>query len=163
MIAAARMKQPRLLIALDLNDARLDMAKRCGADLGINPSKADAIDEVRKLTDGYGCDVYIEATGHPKAVVDGLQMIRKLGTFVEFSVMREPVTVDWTIIGDTKELDVHGAHLSPHTYPVAIRMLEQGLLPIEEIVTQRMPLADFQKGIDLVASGETSIKVTLEP
>ena len=42
-------------------------------------------------------------------------------------------------------------------------MLEQGLLPIEEIVTQRMPLADFQKGIDLVASGTTSIKVTLEP
>jgi threonine dehydrogenase-like Zn-dependent dehydrogenase len=163
MIAAARMKSPRLLVAVDLNDARLEMAKRCGADIGINPTKVDAIDEVRKLTDGYGCDVYIEATGHPQAVIDGLQMIRKLGTFVEFSVMREPVTVDWTIIGDTKELDIHGAHLSPHTYPVAIRMLEQRLLPIEEIVTQRMPLADFQKGIDLVASGATSIKVTLEP
>ena len=90
-------------------------------------------------------------------------MIRKLGTFVEFRVMREPVTVDWTIIGDTKELDIHGAHLGPDTYPVAIQMLEQGLLPIEEIVTQRMPLADFQRGIDLVASGATSIKVTLEP
>ena len=118
---------------------------------------------MKKLTDGYGCDVYIEATGHPQAVIDGLAMIRKLGTFVEFSVMREPVTVDWTIIGDTKELDIHGAHLSPHTYPVAIRMLEQGLLPMDEIVTQRMPLAEFQAGIDLVASGKTSIKVTLEP
>jgi threonine dehydrogenase-like Zn-dependent dehydrogenase len=42
-------------------------------------------------------------------------------------------------------------------------MLEQGLLPMDEIVTQRMPLADFQAGIDLVASGKTSIKVTLEP
>ena len=163
MFAAAKMKSPRLLIAIDLQDARLEMAKRCGADIGLNPTKVDVIEEVRKLTDGYGCDVYIEATGHPKAVVDGLQMIRKLGTFVEFSVMREPVTVDWTIIGDSKELNIHGAHLSPHTYPVAIRMLEQGLLPIEEIVTQRMPLADFQKGIDLVASGATSIKVTLEP
>ncbi len=163
MFAAAKMKSPRLLIAIDLQDARLEMAKRCGADIGLNPTRVDVIEEVRKLTDGYGCDVYIEATGHPKAVVDGLQMIRKLGTFVEFSVMREPVTVDWTIIGDSKELNIHGAHLSPHTYPVAIRMLEQGLLPIEEIVTQRMPLADFQKGIDLVASGATSIKVTLEP
>jgi threonine dehydrogenase-like Zn-dependent dehydrogenase len=163
MIAAARMKQPARLIAIDLNDARLEMALRCGADIGLNATKVDVVDEVRKLTDGYGCDVYIEATGHPKAVVDGLHMIRKLGTFVEFSVMREPVTVDWTIIGDSKELNIHGAHLSPHTYPVAIRMLEQGLLPIEEIVTQRMPLADFQKGIDLVASGATSIKVTLEP
>ena len=163
MFAAARMKGPKLLIAVDLNDARLEMAKRCGADIGLNPTKVDVVAEVRKLTDGYGCDVYIEATGHPQAVVDGLQMIRKLGTFVEFSVMREPVTVDWTIIGDSKELDIHGAHLSPHTYPVAIRMLERGLLPMDEIVTQRLPLADFQAGIDLVASGKTSIKVTLEP
>jgi erythritol/L-threitol dehydrogenase len=163
MVAAARMKGPALLVAVDLNDARLDMARRCGADLGLNPTRVDVVDEVRKLTGGYGCDVYIEATGHPQAVVDGLAMIRKLGTFVEFSVMREPVTVDWTIIGDSKELNIHGAHLSPHSYPVAIRMLEQGLLPIDEIVTQRMPLADFQKGIDLVASGATSIKVTLEP
>jgi erythritol/L-threitol dehydrogenase len=163
MFAAARMKGPALLIAIDLNDDRLAMAKRCGADLGLNPTGVDTVEEVRKLTGGYGCDVYIEATGHPQAVVDGLSMIRKLGTFVEFSVMREPVTVDWTIIGDTKELTIHGSHLSPHTYPVAIRMLERGLLPMEEIVTQRLPLADFQKGIDLVASGKTSIKVTLEP
>ena len=117
MIAAARMKQPAQLIAVDLNDARLEMARRCGADIGLNPTKVDVVDEVRKLTGGYGCDVYIEATGHPQAVVDGLHMIRKLGTFVEFSVMREPVTVDWTIIGDSKELDIHGAHLSPAHLP----------------------------------------------
>jgi threonine dehydrogenase-like Zn-dependent dehydrogenase len=90
-------------------------------------------------------------------------MIRKLGTFVEFSVMREPVTVDWTIIGDSKELNVHGAHLGPYCYPVAIRMIEQGLLPMAEIVTHRLPLKDYQKGIDMVLSGVTSVKVTLEP
>ena len=97
------------------------------------------------------------------AVQQGLQMIRKLGTFVEFSVMREPVTVDWTIIGDTKELNIHGAHLGPHCYPVAIKMVEQGLLPMDEIITHQLPLADFQQGIDLVASGTQSIKVTLQP
>ena len=123
----------------------------------------DAVEEVRRLTDGYGCDVYIEATGHPAAVVQGLHMIRKLGTFVEFSVMREPVTVDWTIIGDSKELNVHGAHLGPHCYPVAIRMLQEGRLPMDDIITHRMPLAKFQEGLDLVASGAASIKVTLEP
>ena len=90
-------------------------------------------------------------------------MIRKLGTFVEFSVMREPVTVDWTIIGDSKELNIHGSHLGPYCYPVAIRMLGQNLLPMDEIVTHRVPLEDFQKGLDLVASGLTSVKVTLEP
>ncbi len=65
MVAAARMKSPALLIALDLNDRRLEIAKACGADLGLNPHSVDVIDEVHKLTDGYGCDVYIEATGHP--------------------------------------------------------------------------------------------------
>jgi len=163
MIAAARLKNPRLLIALDLSDQRLEVAQACGADLGLNPGKVDVIDEVRQLTDGYGCDVYIEATGHPAAVEQGLHMIRKLGTFVEFSVMREPVTVDWTIIGDTKELNIHGAHLSPYCYPVAIDMLQKGLLPMEHIVTHQMPLASFQEGIDLVGAGDRSIKVTLVP
>ncbi|MEZ4606158.1 MAG: alcohol dehydrogenase catalytic domain-containing protein [Deinococcales bacterium] len=163
MIAAAKMKGPATIIALDLNDERLEVAKRCGADIGLNPRKVDVIAKVRELTEGYGCDVYIEATGHPSAVEQGLHMIRKLGTFVEFSVMRDLVTVDWTIIGDSKELNVHGSHLGPYCYPVAIRMLEQGLLPMDDIVTHRMPLSDFQKGIDMVASGLTSVKVTLEP
>ncbi len=163
MIAAARMKNPRLLISLDLNDERLDVARACGADLGLNPSEVDVVDEVQRLTEGYGCDVYIEATGHPKAVEQGLLMIRKLGTFVEFSVMREPVTVDWTLIGDTKELNIHGAHLGPYCYPIAIAMLQKDLLPMDRIVTHQFPLAEFQAGIDFVASSDRSIKVTLEP
>ena len=163
MVAAARLKSPGLLISLDLNDERLDVARACGADLGLNPGKVDVVDEVQKLTDGYGCDVYIEATGHPVAVEQGLLMIRKLGTFVEFSVMREPVTVDWTLIGDSKELNIHGAHLGPYCYPIAIDMLQKGLLPMDRIVTHQFPLAEFQAGIDFVASSDRSIKVTLEP
>ena len=163
MVAAARMKSPALLIALDLDDKRLEVARACGADLGLNPSSVDVVAEVRKLTGGYGCDVYIEATGHPAAVEQGLHMICKLGTFVEFSVMRELVTTDWTIIGDTKELNIHGAHLSPHCYPTAIRMLERGLLPMDRIVTHQLPLEHFQEGIDLVADGRESVKVTLNP
>ena len=163
MIAAARMKSPAQIIALDLSEQRLELARRCGADIGLSPGETDVVARVRELTDGYGCDVYIEASGHPVAVEQGLQMIRKLGTFVEFSVMREPVTVDWTIIGDTKELDIHGAHLSPHTYPVAIRMLTEGLLPIDDIVTHTLPLEKFQEGLDLVADGRRSVKVALIP
>ena len=163
MVAAARLKNPRLLIALDLNDRRLEVAKACGAELGLNPMHLDVVDEVMQLTDGYGCDVYIEATGHPAAVEQGLQMAARLGTFVEFSVMREPVTVDWTIIGDTKELDVLGAHLSPYCYPIAIDMLSKRLLPMDQILTHTLPLSDFQRGIELVADGSDSIKVTLTP
>ena len=139
------------------------IAKLCGADLTLSPRQIDVIDEVQILTDGYGCDVYIEATGYPAAVEQGLHMIRKLGTFVEFSVMREPVTVDWTIIGDSKELNIHGAHLSPYTYPIAIAMLEKQLLPMDKIMTHQLPLSSFQEGMDMVANGKQSIKVTLTP
>ena len=163
MVAAARLRGPRLLIVIDFNEQRLEIAKRCGADLGLNPAKVDVIDEVLKLTDGDGCDVYIEATGHPSAVKQGLEMIRRLGTFVEFSVMREPVTVDWTIIGDLKELTIHGSHLSPYCYPIAIDMLGKGLLPMDDIITHTLPLRDFQQGIELVAAGTQSIKVALLP
>lgn len=163
MVAAARLKNPRLLIAIDLNEDRLDIAKLCGADLTLNLRQTDVVDEVLKLTDGYGCDVYIEATGYPAAVEQGLRMIRKLGTFVEFSVMREPVTVDWTIIGDTKELNIHGSHLSPYTYPIAIDMLAKGLLPMDRIMTHQLPLSNFHQGMDLVANGAESVKVTLTP
>ena len=46
----------------------------CGADIVMNPSKCDVVSEIRKLTDNYGCDVYIEASGHPSAVVQGYIM-----------------------------------------------------------------------------------------
>ena len=163
MIAAAHLKHPHTLVVLDMDDKRLDVAKACGADVLLNPRKVDVVDEVLNMTDGYGCDVYIEATGHPAAVEQGLRMIRKLGTFVEFSVMREPVTTDWTVIGDTKELNIHGAHLGPYCYPIAIDMIAKGLLPMDRIVTHQLPLAQFQQGIDLVEAGNQSIKVTLTP
>lgn len=44
-------------------------------------------------------------------MVNGLNLIRKLGTFVAFGVFGEPTSADWSIIGDRKELNIHGAHL----------------------------------------------------
>lgn len=163
MIAGAKAKSPSKVIALDMSDAKLDLARASGADITINISKEDAVEKVKSLTDGYGADVYLEATGHPSAVIQGLSMLRKLGTFVEYSVFGSDVTVDWTIISDDKELDVRGAHLGPHCWPAAIRMIESGALPLDRICTHQLPLADFKKGLDLVADGTQSIKVSLIP
>ena len=163
MVAAARMKNPGCLIAVDVQDNRLEVAKQCGADVLLNPRNVDVVMEVRGLTEGYGCDVYIEATGHPAAVEQGLHMIRKLGRFVEFSVMRELVTVDWTIIGDTKELDIYGSHLSPYSYPLAIDMLIKGKIPVRSIVTHQFPLEAYKEAFQVASSGVESIKVVLNP
>ncbi len=163
MVAAARLKNPGCLIALDLRPNRLEVAKKCGADLVLNPDEVDVVSEVRKLTGDYGCDVYIEATGNPQAVPQGLRMIRHLGTFVEFSVFNGSTTVDWTIIGDTKELNIHGSHLGPFCYPLAMDMILKGQVPADDIVTHEFPLSGFNQAFDMVHAAKESIKVMLKP
>jgi threonine dehydrogenase-like Zn-dependent dehydrogenase len=163
MVAGARAKSAAQVIALDSAPEKLALALECGADLAINILEEDAVARVKSLTGGYGADVYLEGTGHTSAVGQGLNMLRKLGTYVEYSVFGSDVTVDWSIISDDKELDVRGAHLGPHCWPAAIRMLESGALPMDKICTHQLPLAEFQRGLDLVSSGKESIKVSLIP
>lgn len=164
MVAGAKAKSPLMVIALDVSDDKLDLAKACGADLTINITKEDAVARIKDLTDGYGADVYIEGTGHPSAVPQGLNLLRKLGTYVEYSVFGSDVTVDWSIISDDKELDVLGAHLGPYCWPAAIAMLESGRLPMDRICTDQFGLADFQVALDTVGdSAGSSVKVSILP
>lgn len=67
VITYAKTLKPKPLIALDMQDNRLEKARQFGADLIWNPGKMDVVKEIMALTDGYGCDVYIEATGHPSS------------------------------------------------------------------------------------------------
>lgn len=163
MIAGARSKNPALIVALDLDPRKLEIARKTGADVTINIAEEDAVARVKELTGGLGADVYLEGTGHPSAVAQGLNLLRKLGRYVEYSVFKEPVSVDWSIISDDKELDVRGAHLGQNTWPAAIKLIEQGKLPLDEICTHQLSISEFQKGIDLVDSGKESIKVSLIP
>lgn len=163
MVGVAALRKPKMLIVLDMKDDRLVLAKKFGADLVINPGKEDAVQMIMDLTEGYGCDVYIEATGHPSSVTQGLSMIRKLGMFVEFSVFSAPTTVDWSIIGDRKELDIHGAHLSPYCFEPVIEWIVDGKLPTEGVVTHRYPLEKWEVAFDVAAKGENALKVILVP
>lgn len=163
MIAGAAAKSPAQVVALDMEPAKLELAKLCGATRTINIAEENAVEIVKEMTGGYGADVYLEGTGHPSAVPQGLNLLRKLGTYVEYGVFGSDVTVDWSIISDDKELNVHGAHLGPHCWPAAIRMLESAKLPMDQICTHQLPLEQFQEGLDLVAEGTKSVKVSLIP
>ena len=163
MVGAAKLRNPAKLIVLDLNDKRLERARQFGADLTMNPSREDVIGKIRELSGGYGCDKYIEVTGHPASVQQGLEALRKMGTFVEFSVFKDLVTVDWSIISDRKELDVLGGHLSPYCYRPVIDWIESGELPTDGVVTHRLPLEEWESGFEMVDKGDESIKVILEP
>ena len=90
-------------------------------------------------------------------------MLRKLGTFVVFGLFKEKVTTEWSIIGDRKELDVLGAHLGPHCYPRAMEMSTSGVLPMERIITHRLPFSEIGTALELTADGSDSVKVTLAP
>jgi len=157
MAQAIRLKTPKVFIVLDMNDRRLEVAKKLGADVALNPGKVNVEDEIRALTGGYGCDTYIEATGNPEAVKQGLQILRKLGRFVEFSVFGRETTVDWSIIGDRKELDLRGSHLGPYCYEVAIELFRRKLITSDGIVTAQFALEDCEKAFS-VAEESNSIK-----
>lgn len=162
MVQVARLKTPRRLVVIDPVPRRLGLARAFGADVVIDPSREDARAVIDGLTAGYGCDVYIETTGAPVGVTQGLELIRKLGRFVEFSVFGSETSVDWSIIGDRKELDVRGAHLGPYCYPIVIDLMSRGLLTSRGIVTHDFPLADWERAFAL-ANSLDSIKVLLKP
>jgi L-iditol 2-dehydrogenase len=162
MVQVAHLKTPRKLVVIDMVPERLSLARQYGADVTIDPKSDDAKAIVGTLTDGYGCDVYIEATGSPSGVTQGLDLIRKLGRFVEFSVFGHDTEVDWSIIGDRKELDVRGAHLGPYCYPIAIDLLSRGLVTSKGIVTHDYPLERWDEAIE-VANSLDSIKVLMKP
>lgn len=160
----AKLKNPKLLIAIDSKPKRLALAKELGADIALDFTACDVAAEVMKLTGGYGCDIYIHNSGHPSGVIQGLKMLRKLGRFVEFSVFSAETSVDWSVIGDRKELEVLGSHISGlDGYPVAIDFLQRGIVKVDSIVTHTFPLREWKTAFNLAAQGEDSIKVVLTP
>lgn len=162
MLQMIRLKSPGRIVVTDAKAERLALAMRLGADVTIDVTKEDPVVRIKELTDGYGCDVFIEATGYPKAVQQGLAALRKLGSMVVFGVFGSDVTTDWSVIGDRKELDLHGAHLGPYRYPLAIDYLYRGVVDADIMVTHRLPLDEFQRGIDMLLAGE-GVKIMLVP
>ena len=139
-------------------DFRLEKAKEFGADIVMNPGKEDVVSKVLEMTDGYGCDIYIEATGAPASVRQGMQMIRKLGRFVEFSVFGQETSLDWSIIGDKKELDVLGSHISPYCYPYVIHHIHSGQMQTSGVVTGLYSLDDWEAAFEQAGGKGGSLK-----
>jgi len=163
MVGAIKQRNPKCLVALDLNDDRLKLAKKFGADIIMNPSNRNVVKEINDMTEGYGCDIYIEATGYPASVQQGLEAIRKMGTFIEFSVFKDLASVDWSIISDRKELNILGSHLGPYCYGTVIEWISNGKLPTDGVVTHTFSLESWEEAFDIAGKGDNSMKVILVP
>lgn len=126
MVNLAKLYLPKMIIGIDVKPYRLEMGKEFGADYVFNPMECNVEEEILKLTDGYGCDVYIEASGSPRSVTQGLQSLKNHGRYVQMGVFADEVKADWNVIGDGKELQIQGSHLSALTFASVIKGIESG-------------------------------------
>ena len=163
MITAAAARRPKALISIEPAPHLRRLALEMGADYAIDAWREDGLPPlIDELTGGVGCDVYIEASGHASAIMQGLNLIRKGGRYVEFSVFAGPASIDWSIIGDAKEIDIYGVSLSPYTFPRVIEGIQNGTLKTEGVLTHKLPLTDFGKAFEMAKKRE-SIKDILLP
>jgi threonine dehydrogenase-like Zn-dependent dehydrogenase len=139
---------------------RRQAAVTCGAHVVVDPTKEDLRERVMAETNGQGADVVIDAVGRTFALA--LDVAANFGRVVVFGIDSRaraevaPVTIT------SKELQIFGVWLMKYTMPDAIRLLEAGLLPMDKIVTHRLPLEQVLEGIELARSGK-GIKVIIEP
>ena len=162
MIQWARQYNPGLILAVGTRPARLELALALGADAVFNVREQDAVAAVKAMTGGYGADIVIEASGGSDGPRQALEMVRKMGTIVAFSSIKDPVLVNWNLAGDQKELTIRGSHLGPYCYPKAIAALAEGRVQVAKLVTGQYALDDFDLAIDEAMSGN-GIKTMVVP
>jgi len=164
MLQIARLKTPYRLIGLDIDDKLCEIAVELGADHAFNPKTTDVDAAIEELTDGIGCDIYLEASGSPAALETAFQVLRKRGRLMVYGVYRSKATLDFNEVSEFKELEIVGGHLSPWTYPLVIQYLERGLIDAQRMITDVFPLSEITAALEAKDKpGHTSIKTLLIP
>ncbi len=127
-------------IAIDMDDAKLALAARCGATHTINTRHGDLSRQLSELTAGRGPDVIIEAVGSPQTFRAAVEEVAFTGRVVYIGYAREQVSYE-TRLFVQKELDILGArNAQPQDFRDVISMLETGTFPVDEIISSIVPL-----------------------
>jgi L-iditol 2-dehydrogenase len=165
-VRLARAHGARRVFLVELNRSRLDMsAAAVEPDAALCTSEVDTVDEVRKLTDGRGVDVVITAAASGAAQQDALQMAARSGRISFFGGLpkdKPTIQLDSNLV-HYRELTILGANgSSPAHNKRALQLIASGQVPVHDLITHRLRLAQLHDAIELVASGQ-AIKVTIEP
>jgi L-iditol 2-dehydrogenase len=164
-VRLARARGAQTVILADVNRKRLDLAARSDPDDLIDGSKEDAVDAVRKLTDGRGADVVITATGAGQAQEQALEMAARRGRISLFGGLPRdnPIIRFDSNLVHYRELSVVGAYGSaPHHNREALALISTGAVRVDDLITHRLALDEVRQAIDIVTSGE-GLKVVVEP
>ncbi|MCC7492796.1 MAG: zinc-binding alcohol dehydrogenase family protein [Fimbriimonadaceae bacterium] len=141
VIAAAARAGGRV-IAVDLDEAKLDMARACGAAEVIAAGREDVAGRIRELTAGEGPRVTVEAIGLPATFQLAVDVACHAGTVVYIGYAKLPVEYD-TKQFILKELDIRGSRNAlPRDFESVIAMLEAGAFPLDQAITRSVPLAE---------------------
>lgn len=129
-------------IGVDVDDAKLEIARKAGATDLINSSHEDLHGRLAELTGGLGPDVIIEAIGLPSTFRAAVEEVAFTGRVVYIGYAKEQVAYE-TRLFVQKELDILGSRNAlPEDFREVIRMLEEGRFPVEDAVSAVFPLAD---------------------
>ncbi len=129
-------------IAIDMDDAKLEIARKAGATHLINAARQDLHTRLAEITGGRGPDVTIEAIGMPATFRAAVEEVAFTGRVVYIGYAKEPVAYE-TRLFVQKELDILGSRNAlPEDFREVIRMLEAGRFPVEEAVSAIVPMED---------------------
>jgi threonine 3-dehydrogenase len=164
--AVARTSGAATIIASDISEYRLGLAKQVGADYVLNAkteTAASLVKAIEEITDGEGVDASLEMSGDPAALHLAFDAVKNGGRVTLFGIPTGPITCDLANDIIFKGIRVHGItgrRLFGTWYRLA-GLLKAGL-NIKPIVTHTFPMSDFAKGFDLIKTGQCG-KVVLVP
>jgi S-(hydroxymethyl)mycothiol dehydrogenase len=165
-ITGARLAGAAKIIAVDIDDRKLEWAKRFGATDTVNSSTTDPVEAVRSLTDGNGADVVVEAVGRPETYEQAFYARDLAGTVVLVGVPTPDMRIDLPLLdvfgrGGALKSSWYGDCLPSRDFPMLIDLYRQGRLDLEGFVSETIGLDDVEAAFDKMHKGEVLRSVVL--
>jgi L-iditol 2-dehydrogenase len=153
------------IVTTDISEYRLEAAKKFGADAAIDADEYSP-DRLRALNQGFLADVVIVCTGAVPAIAQALASVERGGTLLFFAPTAPGVTTPISINDLFWRTDITLTTSyagSPADYAAALKLIHAGRVPVREMITHRLSLAEAGLGFRLVAEAQDSLKVIILP
>jgi S-(hydroxymethyl)mycothiol dehydrogenase len=165
-IAGARLAGARAIVAVDIDDRKLEIAKKFGATHTVNSREVDAVDGIRAATGGFGADVVIEAIGRPETYEQAFFARDLAGTVVLVGVPSPDMRLDLPLIeffgrGGALKSSWYGDCLPSRDFPMLIDLYLQGRLPLGEFVSETIGIDDVEAAFTKMHNGDVLRSVML--
>ena len=158
-ILGARLAGARKIIAVDVDDRKLDWARQFGATDTVNSSSGDPVEEIRTLTEGNGADVVIEAVGRPETYKQAFYARDLAGTVVLVGVPTPEMQLEVPLLdvfgrGGALKSSWYGDCLPTRDFPMLVDLHLQGRLPLEKFVSETIALDAVEEAFTKMHRGE---------